>query len=236
MYNITYKLIFLLLIIIQYYRFISFQNYSKKILYPSSCSFNGFSIYNNSKDNILLLGNSVVVGYGTMCINSLAYKLAKFTRMNIRIIGKSGINIEGLYNMIKNKNLKKYNYIIVLIGANDIMSTTPLTIIKNNFIKLILLLKKTNAKIFITHGGKLWTKSIFVFPINLYIYYRTNAVRKIYQDLSYKYNFIYIDLYTIYHKCLYNKCTLKDGLHLNNYGNNIWAMHIYNYLHKYLTM
>ncbi len=201
-----------------------------------SCSFNGFTVNKNSNQNILLLGNSTVVGYGTVCTNTIAYRLGELTRMNVHVIGKSGATIENLYNMIKNKNFKSYEYIVVLIGANDIMSSNSLKNIKYNLIKLILLLKKSNAKILITHGGKLWSKPIFVFPLNLYIYYRTKEIRKIYQDICYQHNIIYVDLFPIANRCFDNKCVLKDGLHMNNYGNNIWAIRIYNYLHMYLTM
>ncbi len=236
--NIIYIiLIFILLILfIQTIRFLNKIQYSKSIL-QYSCPKEKLKIWNPYySKNILLIGDSTVIGYGMKnCNNTIPYILSYKLKVNVDVMGESGKNLKGIYKMARKIN-KRYDAIVAIVGGNDIMGTTSFQDIKRNLEKLVVELKKKSNKVLITHTGMMWRADIFVFPYNLYIKHRALRTREIYQKVSKskKYGFIYVDMFNPRDMSCGKSshefdCTL-DGLHFNEKGNKAWVNTISYYL------
>lgn len=192
-------------------------------------------------ENLLLIGDSTVVGYGTPnCEHTISYQLGRLAAMNVDVIGRAGYKIDEItdYTRMKigeiNQN-KHYRAIIILIGANDIIGYDDLSEIPKKLAKLIKLVRPLSNRIFMTHSGKMWYSPIFLYPENLRIKKRTLRMRKFYQNLSQKLGFTYLDFFTQQQNGCgpgEYKCKIYDGLHLDARGNKVWAKTIFSYLRK----
>lgn len=200
--------------------------YSRKQLHNSCQYINYFLNYPNT---MLLIGDSTVIGYGTPnCNDTISYHLGKLSKSNIDVIGESGYKIaqvEKLFYKVK----KPYKIIVIIAGANDIMSLDNLNDVPIKLTNLIKTTKCYGKHIFITHSGKIWNSDIFVFPINYVMYFRALKMRRIYQQLSKELGFTYIDMFNPSSTICGNgahECSI-DGLHFDKRGNYVWAETIY---------
>ncbi|CAC5378369.1 unnamed protein product [Mytilus coruscus] len=165
--------------------------------------------YNNN--NILVIGSSLLKSINTKDLN------------NTSVSTNRGARIVDIINIIKDKDIRQYESIIVHIGGNDISNGATLNLIQENYESLLYLLRSKadmNTNIIVSSVPP--RKDVDVEPVN-----------KILIDLCDYYNLQYID----HSKCFYDdygyvKKTLfqRDGIHLTKIGTMVFLQNIDQYV------
>ncbi|CAC5425302.1 unnamed protein product [Mytilus coruscus] len=165
--------------------------------------------YNNN--NILVIGSSLLKSINTKDLN------------NTSVSTNRGARIVDIINIVKDKDIRQYESIIVHIGGNDISNGATLNLIQENYESLLYLLRSKvdmNTNIIVSSVPP--RKDVDVEPVN-----------KILIDLCDYYNLQYID----HSKCFYDdygyvKKTLfqRDGIHLTKIGTMVFLQNIDQYV------
>lgn len=174
--------------------------------------------------DLVLIGDSLVFGYGVPYNNSFAYKLS--TSLNITVTNK-GINGDTTISMLDRfyTDVILYNpkYIFVMGGTNDLLLGKSVTSIIENIELMILDAKKISAKTYIGIPPciiKDLAERLFM-PSDFYTYAENSLpiLKNELIKLCSKHNVQYINFYDI---TFNNKSNIfVDGIHLNAIGNNL---------------
>ncbi|CAC5395334.1 unnamed protein product [Mytilus coruscus] len=142
---------------------------------------------------------------------------------NTSVSTNKGARIVDIINIVKDKDIRQYESIIVHIGGNDISNGATLNLIQENYESLLYLLRSKadmNTNIIVSSVPP--RKDVDVEPVN-----------KILIDLCDYYNLQYID----HSKCFYDdygyvKKTLfqRDGIHLTKIGTMVFLQNIDQYV------
>ncbi|CAC5414258.1 unnamed protein product [Mytilus coruscus] len=142
---------------------------------------------------------------------------------NTSVSTNRGARIVDIINIVKDKDIRQYESIIVHIGGNDISNGATLNLIQENYESLLYLLRSKadmNTNIIVSSVPP--RKDVDVEPVN-----------KILIDLCDYYNLQYID----HSKCFYDdygyvKKTLfqRDGIHLTKIGTMVFLQNIDQYV------
>jgi lysophospholipase L1-like esterase len=195
-------------------------------------STNGFQRHDlDANKKILVLGDSTAVGIGSSDSKySIAGRFGKdYSQAHIETIAKSGLRLQGLDPFPETLS-KKYDLIVIQIGANDILRNTDYEEIRMRVDKLLTEANNRSDNVVILHSGNVGLAPVFYFPLNKYYSYRTKKVREIYLELCKKTDTIYVDLFKGKNKDLFStdieKYYAPDRLHLTDEGYAFWYSEI----------
>jgi len=205
---------------------------SKKRAVPVIESTKSFQRHNlEAKKKILVIGDSTAVGIGSSNSNySIAGRFGKdYPKAHIETIAKSGQRLRGLDPFPKTIH-KKYDLIVIQIGANDILRSTNYQEIRERIGILLDESNKRSDNVVVLHSGNVGLAPVFYFPLNKYYAHRTRKVREIYLEVVKKTNTTYVDLFREKKEDLFSKDLGKyyspDRLHLSNEGYANWYSEI----------
>lgn len=184
----------------------------------------------NPKKQLLVLGDSLVVGYGLGPDDpKLPDILSQELDVEIDSIARTGWKISDMLEYIKENPLNlqsQYDRILILLGANDILGNVDLADSAQDMVKLCKILLshvRYSKDIIILHGGRCWNKPILVFPYNKYVHARTLEIHSLYQNICKKLNMKYIHLFDIEDELHADNDLHIDGAHWNNRGTQMLA-------------
>ena len=175
--------------------------------------------------DLILIGDSLVFGYGVPYNHSFAYKLS--TSLNIAINNK-GINgdttIPMLDRFYTDVVLNNPKYIFIMGGTNDLLLGRTVDTIIENINLMILDAKKISAKTYIGIPPciiKDLAERLFM-PSDFYTYAEKSLplLKEALISLCKKHNIKYINFYDITFNNKKNNIFV-DGIHLNEIGNNL---------------
>lgn len=169
----------------------------------------------NCTTQIVMFGDSLVAGYGVLPEESLPSKLEKFLKdkgQDIAIInfGVSGnTTTDGLARLDKVTSLKP-NYVIIVLGGNDMLRGYNPKITYDNLEKIILKFKEEKIKIILTK----------VQAATNYGPFYKGKFDQVYDELEDKYS---IDTIPFFMEYVINDPTAMqgDGIHPNSKGIDI---------------
>lgn len=147
---------------------------------------------------ILVLGDSTAYGTGaenpegsTAGRLGLLYPEADITNLSV-----NGLKIAGLLEIIENiDKTKKFDIILIQIGANDIMRFTSMNNISEGIEKLIIRVKEFGDNVIFLSGGNLGEVPFFPFFLQPLMTQRSLQTSQIYQKLALKEKVNYVDLF-----------------------------------------
>ncbi|MBC7767122.1 SGNH/GDSL hydrolase family protein [Arenimonas sp.] len=185
---------------------------------------NGFMAFQridpNTKQRILVLGDSTAVGTGSSNnIYSTTGRLSsKYPEAEVINISENGLKLSGLNERIKNVS-GHFDIIVIQIGANDIIRLTDLETIDTELDKLLKKTKTLSSKVVILHSGNIGESKFFPWYITPILTYRSKEVREIYIRKTSIYESSYVNLIDLH---VDGKYYASDKLHLNDEGYKIW--------------
>lgn len=227
--NLTLALIFVLIILVLVYGipFLINFNESKELVGKSERFERDIP---NPDKKILIIGDSTAVGTG---VSSKERSIAGLISKDYRNASVENIAFNGakLKDFLKfdTKN-KKYDFILIQLGANDILYWSSFKEIENNLREVLIGAKKKSGKVVILHSGNVGFAPFFPKPFDSIYEKRTKKVRDIYLNLTKELGVIYVDIYS---KDFENPSEAKnreiyaeDKLHLSDEGYKIWRKYI----------
>ncbi len=182
----------------------------------------------NAQMKILFLGDSTAAGIGSASpeTSTAGWFSQNFPQASITNISQSGLKLDGLLKKLPQIPQEKYTLTVIQIGANDIMKLTSLRKIDEEVRTLLKYLQPKTAYISILHSGDIGTATIFIWPFNKILSWRSHKVHDIYEKAAADYGARYVDLIknNIDQKLSgdQSKYYAKDGLHLSSEGYYLW--------------
>lgn len=239
--------ILLIIIIIQLVRFLYYYILIQRNKKTNVCSLKELTYRHKSDEDeeskkdgrILLIGDRIVTSPGVKCNLTIGQMIGNIFNRDVDVIGRDNATTSDVLDWVQRVN-GNYKAIIVIVGSNDITGFGSLLNSHKNLIGIYEKLHQHTDNLFMTGSGKLWNDSIFVFPLDWYVYFRAKKFREIYQLLDKMFSdFTFIDMFEPYDRSCYghmrSKC-LIDGTNFNMEGNRAWANNLAYYLELYARL
>ncbi len=183
----------------------------------------------NAQTNILVLGDSTMVGTGSEDPkNTTAGRLGSmYPNATITNISENGLKIAGLLEKIKTiDTTQKFDIILIQIGANDIIRFTSIKNIEEGIQKVLAWTIANSNKVIFLHSGNVGDSKFFPWYINALLSKRSYEVRDIYIKQAQATGAHYINLIdSSLTKVVLenpNEYYANDFLHLNDKGYGLW--------------
>ncbi len=152
--------------------------------------------------DILVIGDSSALGVGCKTIQetatgTLVSHLAKEFKVNYTICAYTGFTTAQVYEKVKEIDIKKYNYIIISLGSNDIVNCTPMRIWEKQTYHLFNYIDQNfnPDQLFISAVPPFEKLKTLPNSIKNYLSYESKILNKHYINLSNKKsNYQFIDL------------------------------------------
>jgi len=179
---------------------------------------------------ILVAGDSTAVGTGTVNPeNSTAGRLAaQYPQAEVLNYSENGLKIGGLIPLLNRVDDKgrKFDIVVIQIGANDIIRNTSLTDIQSGIDQVLQKVEFLGNQVIILHSGDIGEAPFFAWFLRPFLSKRSLEVRDIYIKEVAKYGASYVDLVNSpVAKELKEDPKLyyaSDGLHLTDEGYRLW--------------
>lgn len=190
--------------------------------------------------HILVIGDSSALGVGCKTINEtatgiLVHTLSKEFEVHYTICAYTGFTTAQIYNKVKEIEVRKYNYIIISLGSNDIVNGTPIKIWHNQTNNLLSYIDKNfnPDKLFISAIPPFEKLSTLPKSIRNYLAYESYKLNKYYINVSNKNKkYQYIDLNFEFK---FNYIS-EDDFHPSNILYNIQGNRLYHLIYKDLKI
>ncbi len=191
------------------------------------------SLRENSKQKILVLGDSTAVGTGVDDLSlSTAGRLSNvYPEAQVINRAQNGMRLKDLVVLMDDiKPEERFSVILVQIGANDIIRYTSLKSIESDVVKILDGLSKHSDNVIILHSGDVGGAPFFPRYLRPLMSKRSHQVREIYERVSDKYGVAYVDLIGSQTDSIFNqnpsKYYAEDYLHLSDEGYGVWFSEI----------
>lgn len=182
---------------------------------------------------ILVIGDSSAVGVGAANNHdSIAGRLGQqFQNADITNLGVSGAKLKEALALLEQQQQKRYDLIVLQIGANDITHLTSLDTVRKELSSILAISVKMSPKTILLTSGNIGAAPLFRFPLSTYLTSRTLKVRSIFMEEASKYPSVnYIDLYREPNDDPFlndlKKFYAPDSFHLSGDGYGIWYQEI----------
>jgi lysophospholipase L1-like esterase len=172
------------------------------------------------------MGDSTGVGVGAKDpSHSVPGRFASFfPKANIENVSISGARLADLDNSFK--VTKKYDFIVIMIGANDIVHLTSTATAREHLLSIVKKAKQSSLKVVILHGGNVGSSPIFPLPLRWLYSHRTKKFQKLYTQVANSEKIIYVDMYTNLQEFPHYQNGVstyaKDSFHPSDEGYKIW--------------
>jgi len=189
-----------------------------------------FSRYiKDAKARVLIAGDSTAVGTGARDVNhTVAGRLAaKYKHTYIENIGKNGMKMRALYDLLATYPHKDFDLIILHVGGNDVVFLSDLDAEVVPMIdKLMEKAKEKGKQVILWSGGNAGSLPALPLFSRWLFDQRARYLREIYREAEKKHDIIYIDLYRdrkVDPVRLYpRKYVSSDFFHPNDAGYGLW--------------
>ena len=191
----------------------------------------------NVVKTILVLGDSTAVGTGASnSEDSIAGRLGKdFPNAAIQNVSENGLKINGLNKIIKDLPDKKYDLLVIQIGANDITFFSSKKEVGENLDSILKFANEYSDKALVLTSGDIGSSPVFNFPISYLYTKRTKSIQSIFRNKIKKYDSVdYVELFTKENNDLFNdnpqKYYAEDYFHPSSEGYGVWYKSLKTYL------
>lgn len=152
----------------------------------------------NATTRILIAGDSIGAGVGAIDSNqSIAGRIGKeFPQAEVVNISASGIRLKQLNAKIREIPAQRFQYVILLIGANDVTHFTKLIDVRSQIQTLLTYASSMSDHVIVMTSGNIGAAPIFRWPISILLSNRTREVRAIFmREVQNWPHASYVDLY-----------------------------------------
>ncbi len=153
---------------------------------------------NTPEYRFLIIGDSSAVGVGASPQEgSIAGRLAAdFPTADIHSLAVSGSKVTDAIQQLESlPETERYDLILIQIGGNDIVRSTPYAELKRNLPQVFELANAHSKNVVQLTSGNVGTSKLLPFGTRWYFTLRTKAVRKIFMSIAADQHVHYIDLF-----------------------------------------
>lgn len=180
----------------------------------------------NGTPKIAVLGDSTAVGIGADASGSIAGDFGRdFPDADITLFARSGMRVKELDDTFPTFADGSRDFILLQIGANDIMHFTSMDDFKASLRSVFRKAKKASKNVAALHSGNVGLAPFFPRPISWLMTLRTKGFRSAYMQIAKEEGVAYVDLYkTAREDELKGSAEYyaPDGLHLTSKGYALW--------------
>lgn len=176
----------------------------------------------------LFIGDSTGVGVGSnRKEDSVAGRFAlAYPSLNIDNLSKSGKKTRDIVSTMENISGRPYAYLILQIGANDIVSFSNTDTLRSDIKKVLLEAKRISENVFLMTSGSVGNAPLLPRPFAFVWERQTRVVRKIFKEEADKSGARYVDLFMEKDKDPFALDPIRyhapDLFHPNKEGYGIW--------------
>ncbi len=183
---------------------------------------------------VLVVGDSLAVGVGAYGIQTIPERLAFMLDAAVENRAQSGARMKDIEAQITQSTNQRYDYILILGGANDIIQRTPDGDLKVAIQAVYGAARLKSDKVIALTSGDIGAAPFFVFPLNLYFTKRTTETRPFFVDTAKGLGVEYINLleYPLVFNTDAPRYYAEDLLHLSADGYGVWYKYIKERLEK----
>lgn len=145
----------------------------------------------------LFIGDSTGVGVGSKHKeDSIAGRFAlTHPTLNIDNLSKSGRKTRDILSIMENISGRPYTYLIIQIGANDIVSFSNIETLRSDIRKVLLKATRIGENVFLMTSGNVGNAPLFPRPFAFLWERQTRIVREIFKEEADKLGVQYVDLF-----------------------------------------
>ena len=184
-------------------------------------------ITDNTSLSLLVLGDSTAYGVGAnSSADSVPALFANYINAtHVENLSVSGAKVQDLKSQLQKAKLKKYDYILIQIGGNDIVARNDVGVITNELQDTYKILPESKQIIHICCGD-VGTTTIMPWFVRGYYTKKTLAYHAAFEKLDTDDNVTYINLYDTKDKDPFVKSPelylAADGFHPSTIGYEYW--------------
>lgn len=145
--------------------------------------------------SMLVLGDSLAVGVGAPPEATIAALLGKSFNANVSNFGKSGAQTKDLEMQLAAAPQKRFDLILIQIGANDIIQMRSLAKAEANMDRALAMVRKKSDRVVFLTSGNVGDAPLWPFPLPYLYEARTRDLRARFMRLAEKHDALYVDLY-----------------------------------------
>lgn len=182
----------------------------------------------NSKQQILIIGDSVAYGVGaTDATLSLAGRLSsRYPNASIKNLGKNGMKVAELNKKLQSID-KTYDYLQIHIGGNDVIRFSNYNEVEENLRQALEKTKSLSDDVILLSSGDIGSAFLFPPGSRWIMHKRTLKIREIFLRVSAEFDHVtYIDLFREKEEDPYylepDIYYAEDFLHPSNEGYGLW--------------
>ncbi len=200
-------------------------------LIKTNKSFPTFYVSNkNPSKHILLLGDSSMYGAGIEHTKKTfgALIASKENNATVEVLAENSAKVSDLVKQIEKARYNQYGYIVIGIGANDIMFFSNYKTLQKRLLTFLQQTSKITDHIILCHSVNIGNVGFFLFPFDYVFDYRTEELSKVYAELAKKVPRVtYLNFYRkrgndYYDKKTRKKFVARDGAHPSDYANQFF--------------
>lgn len=178
---------------------------------------------------VLVAGDSTGVGTGAdEPQHSMAgYLGADFPAADIVNISQNGLTLEGLTGILPTEPERRYDLLVLQIGANDVLSFASSKTIRTEIRKVLEYASTHAHETIVLTAGNMGLTPVFKFPLSTIVTARTLMVRRVFMEEIEKYPSVrYVDLFEEKEDDVFGtdieKYYAKDLFHPSEHGYRVW--------------
>lgn len=193
---------------------------------------NPYQQVGDNKPSILILGDSMAYGTGSSSSEATIAGLIgqELPTATINNKAKNGTKTRTLLESVETDIDKRYDIIVVIVGANDVIHPeVNLKNSKENLAKIYRITSANSENVVAITTGDFRHTSFFLFPLNLYFGNRSETLREYALEIASDYkNIRYIDAFSDENKPMWpDALESEDHLHLSDIGARYWVQEIF---------
>lgn len=189
---------------------------------------------------LVILGDSLMSGTGsTREENSMAYLiapgLAQGQNIELHNFARPGVGVKDvLERQVEEVSKLKPDYVVLMIGINDVNEWVSTSKFKNDYSQIIERLEMTGARITLINVPFLGSNKILLPPWNVIYNYRIGSFNAQINETASENNLQVLNLHDKFYKDFINSSDLyaEDQFHPSDKGYALWAEFINSQLNK----
>ena len=189
----------------------------------------------NPTSTVLVVGDSTAVGVGSDPSESIAGRIHQsFPKANIENRGTSGFKTADVAHQLQSLE-GNYDYIVIQIGANDIVRLTNLSHVEDSLNTALRLATAHSNNVLLLTSGNVGTAPMFPYPLRLIYTRRTLQVRDLFKKTADQHDVTYIDLFKPYNEDPFaedpDTYYADDKFHPSGAGYGVWYENVKTAVH-----
>jgi len=180
-----------------------------------------------AKKKVLFIGDSTCVGTGAKPDDSIVGRFgAEYRNWSVHNLGVNGAKLSDVLKQLRNVKNKKFDFVVILAGNNDVFWFIPLKKSEESIKKLVGLAKSIGRKVVVMPAGNPGLAPLFPRPFKWIFTFRTLRLRRVFLSLASKLGFTFVDIYNTRITDPFSRNPFRyyssDGVHPSDEGYRVY--------------